>query len=263
MASMVYISYVYTGWNSAAYVAGEVREAQRRLPWAILLGTTGVTLLYLALNVVYGLALSADDVRAIVEHPSNAIGRDAVAPIAQIAAARLFGQQWSSVFSIAFGMMLLSTLSAYVLIGPRVVYAMARAGHFPSIAARLSRRAGTPVVATVLQTGVALLLLWTGSFENLIIFAGFGLSLFSLLVISSIYVLRFKRPAMDRPFRTPGYPATPAVFLVVTGLLTAATAPSTRGFHCTRFSASWRACLSITFGRITVDFLTPCGKSLN
>ncbi len=101
---------------------------------------------------------------------------------------------------------------------------MARAGHFPSIAARLSRRAGTPVVATVLQTGVALLLLWTGSFENLIIFAGFGLSLFSLLVISSIYVLRFKRPAMDRPFRTPGYPATPAVFLVVTGLLTAATA---------------------------------------
>jgi basic amino acid/polyamine antiporter, APA family len=120
--------------------------------------------------------------------------------------------------------MLLSTLSAYVLIGPRVVYAMAKAGQFPSIAARLSRGAGTPVVATVLQTGVALLLLWTGSFENLIIYAGFGLSIFASLAVSSIYVLRWKRPEMHRPFRTPGYPVTPAVFLVVTGLLTVATA---------------------------------------
>ena len=102
------------------------------------------------------LRLSAADVRAIVDDPSNHAGREAVAPIAQIAAARLFGPRWSTLFSIAFGMMLLSTLSAYVLIGPRVVYAMARAGQFPSIAARLTRRAGTPAVATALQTGVAL-----------------------------------------------------------------------------------------------------------
>jgi basic amino acid/polyamine antiporter, APA family len=174
--------------------------------------------------VVYGLALSAADVRAIVDAPSNDIGREAIAPIAQIAATRLFGSQWSTALSIAFGAMLLSTLSAYVLIGPRVVYAMAKAGQFPSIAARLSRGAGTPVVATVLQTGVALLLLWTGSFENLIIYAGFGLSIFASLAVSSIYVLRWKRPEMHRPFRTPGYPVTPAVFLVVTGLLTVATA---------------------------------------
>jgi APA family basic amino acid/polyamine antiporter len=120
--------------------------------------------------------------------------------------------------------MLLSTLSAYVLIGPRVVYAMAKAGQFPSIAARLSKRAGTPVVATVLQTSVALLLLWTGSFENLIIYAGIGLSIFASLAVSSIYVLRSRRPEMLRPFRTPGYPVTPAVFLVVTSLLTVASA---------------------------------------
>ena len=125
MSSMVYIYYAYTGWNSASYLAGEVRDAQRRLPWAILLGTSGVMLLYLALNVVYALALSAADVRAIVDDPSNHAGREAVAPIAQIAAARLFGPRWSTALSIAFGTMLLSTLSAYVLIGPRVVYAMA------------------------------------------------------------------------------------------------------------------------------------------
>ncbi len=223
MSSMVYIYYAYTGWNSAAYLAGEIRDVQRRLPWAILMGAVGVTALYLLLNVVYGLALAAADVRAIVNDPSNHIGRDAVAPIAQIAAARLFGPEWSAAFSIIFGTMLLSTLSAYVLIGPRVVYAMAKAGQFPSIAARLSKRAGTPVIATVLQTSVALLLLWTGSFENLIIYAGVGLSIFAALAVSSIYVLRSTRPDMHRPFRTPGYPVTPAIFLVVTGLLTVAT----------------------------------------
>jgi basic amino acid/polyamine antiporter, APA family len=224
MSSMVYIYYAYTGWNSAAYLAGEVRNAQRILPWAILFGTALVMALYLALNVVYAFALSAADVRAIADDPSNRAGREAVAPIAQIAAVRLFGPRWSTIFSIAFGMMLLSTLSAYVLIGPRVVYAMARAGQFPSIAARLTSRAGTPAVATALQTCVALILLWTGSFENLIIYAGVGLSLFSILAVSSIYVLRLRRPLMQRPFRTPGYPVTPAVFLLVTAALVVATA---------------------------------------
>jgi len=224
MSSMVYIYYAYTGWNSASYLAGEIRDAQHRLPWAILLGTTGVMLLYLALNLVYALALSAAEIRAIVNNPLNQAGREAIAPIAQIAAERLFGRQWSTPLSLAFGAMLLTTLSAYVLIGPRVVFAMARAGQFPSVAARLTRRAGTPAVATALQVAVALFLLWTGSFENLIIYAGVGLSIFSMLAVSSIYVLRWKHPEMNRPFRTPGYPFTPAFYLVVTGLLTVATA---------------------------------------
>ena len=74
MSSMVYIYYAYTGWNSASYLAGEVRNPQRRLPQAILIGTAGVMMLYLALNVVYALALSAADVRGIVDDPSNRKG---------------------------------------------------------------------------------------------------------------------------------------------------------------------------------------------
>ena len=152
MSSMVYIYYAYTGWNSASYLAGEVRNPQRRLPQAILIGTAGVMMLYLALNVVYALALSALDVRGIVNNPTNRVGWEAVAPIALIAARRLFGTRWSAAFSVAIGLMLLSTISAYVLIGPRVVFAMAQAGQFPAVAARLTGRAGTPAVATMLQT---------------------------------------------------------------------------------------------------------------
>jgi APA family basic amino acid/polyamine antiporter len=223
MSSMVYVYYAYTGWNSASYLAGEVRQPQRRLPQAILLGTTGVTVLYVALNVVYALALSVNDVRAVLDDPSNQKGLDALAPIAQLAGSRLFGGQWTTPLSIAFGLMLLSTLSAYVLIGPRVVYAMARAGQFPAVAARLTRGARTPAVATSLQVAVALVLLWTGTFESLIVYSGVGLSIFSMLAISSIYVLRRTRPDLPRPFRTPGYPVTPAVYLILTGLLIAAT----------------------------------------
>ena len=127
LSSLIYIYYAYTGWNAAAYMAGEVREPQKLLPRAVLLGTGGVLLLYLALNVVYGLALSADDVGAIVKKE----GFRAVEPIAQLAAERLFGTRWSNPLSIAFGLMLLSSLSAYLLIGPRVLFAMAQAGQFP------------------------------------------------------------------------------------------------------------------------------------
>lgn len=224
MFSLVFISYAYIGWNAASYLAGEFRDPQRQLPRAIVRATVGVVVLYVGLNVVYSLALSAADVRAVVEAPGNALPRkeDAVAPIAELAASRLFGRGLSAGFSVAVGLMLLSSLSAYVLTGPRVVYAMAVQGHFPAAAGRLTARAGTPAVATALQTACTLALLWTGSFEGLVVYASVGLSIFSMLSISAVYVLRRTRPDLPRPFRTPGYPFTPAVYLVVTAVLTGA-----------------------------------------
>jgi basic amino acid/polyamine antiporter, APA family len=216
--SLVYIYYAYTGWNGASYLAGEIRDPQRILPRAILIGTGLVTLLYLGVNLVYSLALSAGDVGAIVKSK----GMDAVAPIAEIAASRLFGAQWSSWLSVAIGLMLLSTLSVYVLIGPRVLYAMAVAGQFPAVAARLTVRSATPAVATLLQLVVTLVILWTGTFESIVVYASVGLSIFSMLSMSAIFVLRLRRPDLPRPFRTPGYPFTPAVYLVLTGVLTLA-----------------------------------------
>jgi APA family basic amino acid/polyamine antiporter len=216
--SLVYIGYGYTGWNAAGYMAGEVREPARALPRAILLGTLGVIALYLGLNVVYALALPAADVRAIAE----AKGFNAVAPIAELAATRLYGPRLTAPLSVAVGLTLLASLSAYVLTGPRVAYAMARAGHFPAIAGRLTRRGQTPAVATAIQVAWALVLLWSGSFESIVIYASVGLALFSMLTVSAVYVLRARRPDLPRPFRTPGYPLTPAVFLVVTAMLTAA-----------------------------------------
>jgi APA family basic amino acid/polyamine antiporter len=218
MFSLVYISYAYTGWNAASYLAGEIGDPGRRLPRSILLGTVGVMALYLGLNLVYALALPAAEIRGIAERD----GFDAVAPIAELAARRLFGPAVAAPLSIAVGLTLLASLSAYVLTGPRVAYAMARAGHFPAIVSRLTTRSRTPAIATAFQVAWALVLLWTGSFESIVIYAGVGLALFSMLTVSSIYVLRRTRPDLPRPFRTPGYPVVPAIFLTVTAILTIA-----------------------------------------
>jgi basic amino acid/polyamine antiporter, APA family len=215
--ALVYISYSYTGWNAASYIAGEIGDAARRLPRAIILGTGLVTTLYLATNLVYALALPASEIQSLAATRS-----DAVDPIAQLAASRLFGSSWADRLSIGFGLILLSTLSAYLLTGPRVTFAMARAGQFPAFAGRLSPSTGTPVVATLLQAAWALVLLWTGSFDQIVLYTGVGLSLASLLSVGAVYVLRVRRADLHRPFLVPGYPWVPAVYLVATAALIAA-----------------------------------------
>jgi APA family basic amino acid/polyamine antiporter len=217
--SLLTVSYGYTGWNAAAYLAGEVADAPRRLPAAILLGTFGVMALYLGINLVYALALPAAEIHAIRE----AEGEAAIVPIAERAARALFGRVWSTPFSLATGLILLATTSAYLLTGPRVVFAMARAGHFPAVASRLTERHGLPAVATSILAGLGLLLLWTSSFNAILIFAAVGLSLTSLLSVAAVYVLRYRRPDLPRPFRVPGYPVVPGIYLLGTSVVLVAT----------------------------------------
>jgi len=217
-SSLIYISYAYTGWNGASYLAGEVDRPQERMPRAILLGTALVLALYLALNTAYALALSAADVRAIVGTPENV---NVIAPVAQIVVDRLYGHRVADPLSAAIGLTLPASVSAYILTGPRVAYAMARAGQFPEVAGRLSAR-GTPAIATALQVAWSQVLVWTASFERILLYSGVGLSIFSMLTVSAVYVLRGRQPDLPRPFRTPGYPIVPAIYLAGTGLLTAA-----------------------------------------
>jgi APA family basic amino acid/polyamine antiporter len=216
--SLVFITYAYFGWNAASYLAGEIAQPGRDLPRAIGLGTAAVVLLYLGLNVVYALALPAKEVHQIaVDKGPNAVG-----PIAELAAARLFGADWAARFSVAIGLMLLSSVSAYILTGPRVAYAMAKAGQFPLIAGQLSKRFQTPAIATGVLAALSLALLWSGSFKAVMTYASLGMALFSILTIASVYVLRVRRPDLQRPFRTPGYPLVPAVYIVISAALSVA-----------------------------------------
>lgn len=224
-ASLVYVYYSYTGWNAAAYLAGEVENPQRRLPQAIFLGIAGVVVLYLAMNLFYALAVTPSDLAEVVsqaEAAGDPSPMSRLAPIAEIASTRLFGPRIGAALSIVIGLTLLASLSAFILTGPRVAYAMARAGQFPAVAARLTGTAQTPAVATAMQISWSLILLWTGTFQQIIIYAGVGLALFSMLTITSVYALRIRQPDLHRPFRTPGYPVVPAIYLTATSSLTIA-----------------------------------------
>jgi APA family basic amino acid/polyamine antiporter len=218
LAALVYVSYAYTGWNAASYLAGEIRDPGRSLPRAILGGTVVVVLLYIGMNLVYALALPVNSVLEI----ARLHGRDAVAPIAELAAAELFAAAWRGRISAATAVMLLGALSALILTGPRVAVAMAESGQIPQVIGRYSRRSGAPVVATAGLAAASLVLLWSGSFEFLVVFSGVGLAGFSLATVAAVFVLRIRLPNRARPFRVPGFPFVPAFYLVATTALVVA-----------------------------------------
>ncbi|MDI6450898.1 APC family permease [Anaerobaca lacustris] len=209
MTQLFFVMFAYSGWNAASYLAGEVRNPGKTLPRSLLLGAGSVVLLYLAVNLVFAYAVPLENV-------GFADGKVHPTQVPQLAVENLFGVRASNVFSVLLGLTFLATVSAFIITGPRVYYAMARDGLFPSIAGRTSPRGGVPTYAMVLQSVCAVVILFVMDFQDLYQYAAVGLSLFALLFIGAVYVLRWRRPEMERPFRVPGYPVVPAIFMAVT-----------------------------------------------
>lgn len=208
---LFYVMFAYSGWNAASYMAGEVKNPGRILPRSLLLGAGLVIVLYLALNLVFAYAL-----------PLAEVGFDAAMEerIPQLAVEKLFGQQISSVFSVLLGLTFLATVSAFIITGPRVYYAMAKDGLFPAVAGRISSKGGIPAHAMIAQSACAIIILFVTDFKHLYQYAAVGLSVFAMLFIAAVYVLRWRRPDMERPFRVPGYPVVPAIFIGVVLFMT-------------------------------------------
>ncbi len=206
---LFYVMFAYSGWNAATYLAGEVKDPARILPRSLLLGTGLVIVLYLALNLVFAYAVPLDDV-----------GFDNAERVPQLAVENLFGPRTSGIFSVVLGLTFLATVSAFIITGPRVYYAMATDGLFPSVARHISSKGRVPIYAMLMQSMCAIIILFVTDFQNLYKYASVGLSLFALLFIGAVYVLRWRRPDMERPFRMPGYPVVPAIFMAVTLFMT-------------------------------------------
>jgi len=202
---LFYVMFAYSGWNAASYLGGEVKDPARTLPRSLLLGTGLVIVLYLAINLVFAYAVPLGDV-----------GFANAEQIPQLAVENLFGAGAANVFSLAVGLTFLATVSAFIITGPRVYYAMARDGLFPSIAGRISSKGQVPVYAMLAQSLCAIVILFVTDFQNLYKYASVGLSLFAMLFIAAVYVLRWRRPDIERPFRVPGYPVVPAIFMTIT-----------------------------------------------
>lgn len=204
-SQLFYVMFAYSGWNAATYVAGEIRNPAKVLPRSLLIGTVLVVVLYLGLNLTFAYAVPLAEVQS---------GNPKLVP--QMAVTNLFGSRVSGVFSVAIGLAFLATVSAFVITGPRIYYAMAKNGLFPAIAGRVSASGGIPVYAMIAQSVCAILILFVTDFQNIYKYAAVGQSLFAMLWIAAVYVLRWRSPQMPRPFRVPGYPVVPAIFMGVT-----------------------------------------------
>jgi len=204
--ALMFAMFAYSGWNAAAYLSEEVREPARTLPRSLLLGTAIVTVLYLLLNLVYFAGARA----------SELAGQEAVA---EIAARNLFGQAAAVSLALLIALGLVSALSAYTLIGPRVYYAMARDGLFFSFAAQVHPRFRTPSFSIVAQGAVAALMALTGTFEQLLFYIGFALGIFPWMAVLGLILLRRRQPGRQRPYRVWGYPLTPIFFLLAMAII--------------------------------------------
>lgn len=200
--TMLLVMFSYSGWNAAAYLAEEVREPARTLPRSLALGTLAVTGIYLLVNLLFFYAAPGASFAGV-----EAIG--------EVAARHLFGPEAGRGFALLVGLALLSSLSAYTLLGPRVYFAMARDGLFFRFAARLHPKFETPAYSILAQGVVAAVMVLSGTFESLLVYIGFALGIFPWMAIAGVLWLRYKQPGRERPFRTPGGPLLPVFYLAV------------------------------------------------
>ena len=201
LVALVLVMFTYSGWNAPAYLAGEMRSPRRSLRIAVLLGTAGVTLLYLGLNLAYLRAIPFGELAGNVA-------------VADTAAAALLGDAAAEVVAVLVLLALASAVGAMIMTGPRVYFAMARDGCFPSALGRVGGRTRAPVLALALQGIWSGVLALTGTFEALIAYTGFAIVAFSSVAVASLFVLRRRPGRFRRPGAVWGYPLTPIAFLV-------------------------------------------------
>ncbi|UOQ75838.1 amino acid permease [Hymenobacter sp. 5516J-16] len=201
--SLVYVSYAYSGWNAAVYLTGEVEQPQRNLPRILLLGTSLVLLLYVGLNFVFLYSTPLSKISGQLE-------------VGFVVASHLFGDTAGRLMGGAIAVLLVSTVSSMIFAGPRIVQVMGE--DLPALRplAQLSS-AGIPVRATLFQTALTILFILTATFEQVLLYAGFVLSLFTFLTVLGLFILRWRQPALSRPYRAWGYPVTPLLFLLLNG----------------------------------------------
>ncbi|TFH43859.1 MAG: amino acid permease [Chrysiogenales bacterium] len=213
-AALITIMYAYSGWNGTVYIAGEIKHPEKKLPRALFLGTILIIILYLGINVVY-----------IISTPGTEIIADASCAIGAMAAMNLFGPSISPYVDFSIVVILLSSVSVQMMIGPRVAYAMAKDGAIFHSLDRVNSRFQTPVLAIVVQMAIAVVYVFIGFnyILNMLIYMGFALSIFPLMSVIGMVYLRYTRPDIKRPFKVPFFPLVPLIYIILTILILVAT----------------------------------------
>jgi len=220
---LMWVMFAYSGWNASAYIGSELRNPARTLPLSLLAGTGVVVLLYLGLNVLF-----------VYAAPPGAM--DGVIAVGGLAAFHLFGPGGETAVSASIAFALLSSVSALIILGPRVYYAMARDGYFFRSLGEVHPVSRVPSRAILLQSGMAIVLVLSGTFDQILTYMGFCLGIFPIVAVLGVFKLRRLGAAgrhrassegsigapdgqetapPERPYRMPLYPVPPLLFASV------------------------------------------------
>ena len=199
--NLVWVSYAYAGWNSSIYVVGEIIQPNKNIFRSILIGTLIVTALYVLLNYVFLLISPIDVLMGKIE-------------IGYISSINLFGFKTAKIVSIFIGLLLLSTVSSYVYIGPRIIQAIGKDYEKINFLSKVNKK-GVPLNAFSLQLFISLIFIISSTFEEVMLYTGIILIITTSITVCSLIYLRIKEPNLKRAYKVWGYPFTPITFVIL------------------------------------------------
>jgi APA family basic amino acid/polyamine antiporter len=196
--SLMWIMFAYSGWNAATYIGGEIKDPLKTLPRSLIYGTGIVIFLYLSINILYIYGIKPQEMKGVISIGGLAMGN-------------LFGKSADILFSLLIAFALFSSLSAFIIIGPRVYYSMAKDGLFFKSVARIHPKFQVPSNSITLQCIIAVILALSGTFDQILTYMGFALGIFPILTVTGVFKLRRDNPSA---FRLAGYPFTQILYLI-------------------------------------------------
>ncbi len=199
--SLFFVSYSYSGWNAAAYIAGEIKNPDKNIPRSLLIGTIIVTLLYVFTTYVFLKVIPISDMTGKIE-------------IGYIFGNQIFGEHTSKIMGLIFSLLLLSTVSSMIITGPRVTHVM---GEDYGILKWFAKRSGNdiPVRAIIIQGVISIIYILTSTFEQVITIIGFTLNVFTLLAVIGMMINRSRHPDSSYVYRIRLYPVVPVIFILI------------------------------------------------
>lgn len=201
--SLIWVSYAYTGWNSAVYIAGEIESPKINIPKSMILATMFVTALYLLLNYIFLYTTPIDLMIGKIE-------------VGYIAGQQIFGNFGGKLISLGISILLLSTVSSYIYIGPRIMHAM---GEDHKILRILSSKNtdGIPINSFWIQLAISIIFILTSTFEQVLLYAGISLIITTFFTVIALFTLRITKPNLKRTYKVLGFPIVPALYLSING----------------------------------------------
>lgn len=222
--ALIAVLWAYEGWHVVSFTASEFRTPQRDLPRSLVAGTLIVAVIYLVINVAYYSVLNAHSVAGMPSAAADAVQQ-------------AYGSGVLWLVSLLILTSILGAMNGMILTGPRVYYAMARDRMFFRFLARTTERSRVPMAAILVQGIWAVVLVLTGNFQQLFTSVIFTAWIFYGLAVAGVIVLRIRHPQQHRPFRTPGYPLLPLLFVIAAGAVVWSTIATMPGHAAIGISA--------------------------